>query len=253
MDALQFENNTCKSVAYEDLSNEFQSLYPTVVRAYQLIGMMYNRLTLIDGFGHREAFKKIYEDHKHLSGFSSRNLRRYLPQDNPNVPHRVRTSRPNSSGTEIIRHPESNNNKNQSKIEAQAIELHNDNNITRENAGNERIKELEEELKQLNQELENKRAENAGLSTNVGSLERKVAVLDKKNENDVFSSTQEDIINFELAFEWIPVFDYMNELYKKGLTSKVWFSGAINRKTGKVIASYVGRRLKPAEKHSNDR
>jgi hypothetical protein len=33
-------------------------------------------------------------DHKHLPGFSDRNVRRYLSSHNPNIPRQVRTARP---------------------------------------------------------------------------------------------------------------------------------------------------------------
>ncbi|GEM_PF-1552191 len=256
MNIYQTENkNNYESKTYEELSKEFQSLYPTAVKAFQLIRMMYNRLTHIDRLNHKEAFRKICEDHKYLSGFSPRNLRRYLPQDNPNVPHRIRTSRPNSSGSEIggDTDAEFSNIKSQNKIEAkEVIETHNDNNNqTDENDGNSRIKKLEEELKQLTHELENKRAENAGLLVNIENLERKVDMLPKRNGDDVNSSpADENIINFEVAFKWIPVFEYMNKLFKAGLTSKVWFSGTIDRQSGTVISVYTGRRQELAENDS---
>ena len=46
---------------------------------------MYNRLTLVDRLSHKEAMLKIANDHKHLPGFSDRNVRRYLPSHNPNI------------------------------------------------------------------------------------------------------------------------------------------------------------------------
>ena len=61
---------------------------------------MYNRLTLVDNLSHREALAKIYDDHKHLSGFSRRNIRRNLPLDNVTVPRRIRPSWPKNSITE---------------------------------------------------------------------------------------------------------------------------------------------------------
>jgi hypothetical protein len=62
---------------------------PSAYRAIQLIAMMYNRLTLVDKLSHKEAKAKIYKDHKHLPGFSSRNIRRSLTSlDNPSIPHR---------------------------------------------------------------------------------------------------------------------------------------------------------------------
>jgi hypothetical protein len=80
-----------KYKSYEELSQEFQQAVP---RAFELIPQMYNRLTLVD------ALAKIRNDHNHLSGFTERNIRRYLPANNPNIPRRVRTSRPKNSATE---------------------------------------------------------------------------------------------------------------------------------------------------------
>jgi hypothetical protein len=94
-------NNTeYEKRSYEDLSLEFQRLYPSVIRAFELIPLMYNRLTLVDKLSHKQAFDKICDDHKHLSGFSERNIRRYLPSDNPVTPRRVRPSCPKNSLTE---------------------------------------------------------------------------------------------------------------------------------------------------------
>jgi hypothetical protein len=61
---------------------------------------MYNRLTLVDKLSHREACTKICDDHKHLSGFSQRNIRKYLPLDNPVTPRRVRPTCPKNSCVE---------------------------------------------------------------------------------------------------------------------------------------------------------
>jgi hypothetical protein len=44
---------------------------------------------------------KIRNDHDHLPGFTERNIRRYLPANNRNIPRRVRTSRPKISTTEM--------------------------------------------------------------------------------------------------------------------------------------------------------
>jgi len=62
---------------------------------------MYNRLTLIDNLSHKAAFTRMCEDHKGLPGFSGRNIRRYLPTDNPNIPRRVRTPRPKTSPAKL--------------------------------------------------------------------------------------------------------------------------------------------------------
>jgi hypothetical protein len=50
---------------------------------------------------HKESVTKIHNDHHHLSGFTERNICRYLPGDNPNIPRRIRTSCPKNSITEI--------------------------------------------------------------------------------------------------------------------------------------------------------
>ena len=83
----------------------FKNYTPQVVRAYQLIPQMYNRLTIVDRLSHKEAMLKIANDHKHLLGFSDRNVRRYLPSYNPNIPRRVRTPRPKNSATISVDNP----------------------------------------------------------------------------------------------------------------------------------------------------
>jgi hypothetical protein len=88
-------------LTYEELSTEFKRLYPIISKAFQLIGLMYNRLTREHNLSHKEAVSKIYEDHKNLQGFSQRNIRRSLMSlSNPSIPHRtrrkIRPSWPNS-------------------------------------------------------------------------------------------------------------------------------------------------------------
>jgi hypothetical protein len=90
-----------KKHTYDDLSSEFQRVYPSAVRALQLIVIMYNRLTKVEKLSHRVAIAKIYKDHKHLPGFSRRNICRNLPLDNPSVPRRIRPSWPKNSDTEV--------------------------------------------------------------------------------------------------------------------------------------------------------
>src|SRR2546425_4041540 len=95
------EKNEYEQRTYQELSLEFGELYPAAARAFELIPLMYNRLTLVDGLTHKDAVERIYNDHHHLTGFTERNIRRYLPTDNPNLPRRVRTSCPKNSITEI--------------------------------------------------------------------------------------------------------------------------------------------------------
>jgi hypothetical protein len=92
--AISSTEDIMPGLTYGELSMEFKKLYPMVSRAFHLIVLMYSRLTIDDKLSHKEAISKIYEDHKHLQGFSQRNIRRSLMSlDNPNVPHR--TSRKN--------------------------------------------------------------------------------------------------------------------------------------------------------------
>src|SRR5919108_257881 len=99
---LDFVSKFCKEGEHNDCGMlwsgpEFQKLHSSAVRAYQLITLMYNRLTLIEKFSHKEAITKIQNDHKHLAGFSKRNIRRSLPLDNPYVPRRARPRWPKNS------------------------------------------------------------------------------------------------------------------------------------------------------------
>ena len=89
-----FSEDEYRTRTYGELSMEFQKLYPQAVRAYQLIPEMYNCLTFVDRLSHKEAILKMANDHKHLSRFSDRNVRRYLSSHNPNIPRQVRTPRP---------------------------------------------------------------------------------------------------------------------------------------------------------------
>jgi hypothetical protein len=92
-------NDANSSASYSELSRQFKEIYPTVVHAYRLISEMYNRLTLVDNFSHKEAITKIFNDHRELPGFSKRNIYRALPQDNPSIPRRVVPKRHKSSDT----------------------------------------------------------------------------------------------------------------------------------------------------------
>ena len=80
---------------------EFQQLYPSAFRAFQLIPLMYNRLTLIDKKSHTEAWRQIHQDHQHLPGFSRRNIYRLLPSDNPKAQRRVVPSRHKPTCTKL--------------------------------------------------------------------------------------------------------------------------------------------------------
>ncbi|PWU82776.1 MAG: hypothetical protein DLM72_00055 [Candidatus Nitrosopolaris wilkensis] len=71
----EYNMNEYEHRTYEDLSQEFMELYPAAARAFKLIPMMYNRLTLVEEMTHKEAVEKIYKDPHQLSGFTERNIR----------------------------------------------------------------------------------------------------------------------------------------------------------------------------------
>jgi hypothetical protein len=148
-----------QSRTYEDLSNEFQNLYPNAIRAFQLIPAMYNRLTLVDNLSHKAALTKIQYDHKKLNGFSTRNMYRYLPSDNPYIPKRVMTPRLKISNTKNDATVKF------SKVEQPARMV--DVIVQRQNekGGKDRIQELENDLKQRDHDLKDKKSQNAGLSS----------------------------------------------------------------------------------------
>ncbi len=91
--------NSFQNRTYDELSIEFRQLYPAALRAFQLIPLMYNRLTLVDSLTHKVALRKIYDDHKDLPGFSRRNIYRSLPKDNPCIPRKIVPERHKTSST----------------------------------------------------------------------------------------------------------------------------------------------------------
>jgi hypothetical protein len=111
------DNFTYKNKTYDQLSEEFTRRCTAAYYAFQLIPEMYARLTLVDKLKHKPAITKIREDHKDLPGFSGRNIRRYLPTDNPNVPRRIRSRRPKSSNTESYDAPGLSNTKSEDLVE----------------------------------------------------------------------------------------------------------------------------------------
>ena len=81
---------------FEELRAELLYHLPHVYRAIQLVPIIYDRLTLIDGRSHKEAFFEICKIFAQVRrnfpeerGLSDRNLYRYLPEDNPHVPRRT--------------------------------------------------------------------------------------------------------------------------------------------------------------------
>jgi hypothetical protein len=208
------------SQSYEELSKEFQQLYPIAYRAIQLIPMMYNRLTLVDKLSDKKAKAKIYEDHKHLPGFSLRNIRRSLTSlDNPNISHRIRPHWPKSSNTATNNGSDLSTTKLISEEDIKP-KIVNDDDTARSN-------ELEQTIRsQLRkQALSGTMAENQRNQNN--QLTQSVAIP--------------NVHNFEFYIPWEQHRQYVEGIYRSGRPLKIWFNGKIDGDTGKVIAVYTGK------------
>jgi hypothetical protein len=227
---------------YDDLSSEFQTLLPFAVRASKLIALMYNRLTLVENFSHKEAVTKIHDDHKHLAGFSNRNIRRSLPLDNPNVPRRVRPQWPKNSQTEDNVPLELNN-----TIEGQGknpkISLTYDNTDVRSKKTNVNLaikpsSQSAECSSCIELSLENRELKEA--------LEKSSKLITADNVTCISAvSTIENhnVLDFEFYLRKQEILDYLEEPYLslKDGDLKIWFNGKIDKKYASVISAKIGR------------
>jgi hypothetical protein len=191
-----------RSKSYEELSKELQK---AVSRAFELIPQMYNRLTLVDGLTHNDAFAKIHNDHAHLHGFTERNIRRYLPPNNPNIPRRVRTPRPKNSITKTFKGTVFSDTK------------HNDDQDCQEPSENQK---LEEEQKRV-----------SAMPTSTTIFTTTLNKVDLGADN---------IQNYEAS---LPCRDIQREItaLRKNGKSEVWFAITINASKGEMISFKTGR------------
>jgi hypothetical protein len=234
--AISQSNNSdeYKHKSYEELSKEFQEVYPAAVRAFVLIPQMYNRLTLIDNLTHKDALTKIRNDHDHLLGFTERNIRRYLPANNPNIPRRVRTSCPKNSATETcvgIFFSDTIH-----KIERQSIS----NPVVQDISSDQTIQiegvtsrsQIESDFGECSpcQELE----EQLKKPTNLSRVDTIARAVNKSNKADLKTS----VVNFEIPLP--PLHRYIASQRKKG-KDEAWFTITINAITGKLISIKTGR------------
>jgi hypothetical protein len=234
-DNLPAVNKEYQGRTYEDLSSEFQKLYPSAVRAFELIALMYNRLTLVENLRHKEAVAKIENDHKHLAGFSKRNISRSLPLDNPKVPRRVRPQWRKNSDTE------SNTHSKLSYIEqgqGENAKLLADNNAKAKKADANLYGHSSEcpscvELSRENHELKEVLEKNGQLTT-ANNIARAASASINENHN---------VLEFEFYLLKQEILDYLGEpyLWLKDGDSKVWFSCKVDRKNGRVISAKPGR------------
>jgi uncharacterized coiled-coil protein SlyX len=257
--AIEYSEGSYEDRRYEELSKEFQEKWPTAARAFKLVALMYNRLTKVDEYTHKAAINKINNDHAHLPGFSKRNIRRYLPADNPNVPHRVRTPRPKTSITENDSGEKFSN----SGLDEQGYGSK-DGNIdsavgsSSQGAGDEKdhkpregrkqlptipegndcpnCQELRDKIKQLEEELEYLNAQVQARQEDE-EFDRGESLA---NDDEVKKSRQP--IDFEFCLKLRGVRKYAASRFREaGDNADVWFNGTIDPKTQEVVAAYVGK------------
>ncbi|MFY9869760.1 MAG: hypothetical protein WAK17_08590 [Candidatus Nitrosopolaris sp.] len=247
--------NEYKYKSYEELSQEFQKVYPAATRAFVLIPQMYNRLTLVDGLTHKEALVKIHNDHNHLPGFTERNIRRYLPANNPNIPKRVRTSCPKNSITEtsdrtLFSDTKHNDNANiDRKFERQSIGNFVVDDISSDLSETpDKIIQIEDATGRhvksgLGEFSENQKLEAQKETTTLSTSNTTITAASSSLSSNISNKTGLEagkILNFEVSVPSRDMQRYITALRKKG-KNEVWLTITINSSTGKVISVKTGR------------
>ena len=255
--AIESSEGSYEDRPYEELSKEFQEKWPTAVRAFELIPLMYNRLTKVDEYTHKAAMNKINNDHAHLPGFSKRNIRRYLPADNPNVPHRIRTPRPKNSITEN----DSGEKFSDSGLDEQGYGSK-DSNIdsaggsSSHDAGDEKDHKPREGHEQLPTIPEGNDCPNCQeLRDKIKGLEEELEYLNTQvqarqedeefhRESFAYNSESKNYrpLDFEFCLKLRDLRKYAASRFREaGDNADVWFNGTIDPKTQEVVAAYVGK------------
>jgi hypothetical protein len=232
---------------YEELSLEFKTLYPTVSRAFQLISLMYDRLTMEDKFSHKEAISKIYEDHKHLQGFSQRNIRRSLMSlENPNIPHRIsrkiRPSWPNSVDLRSsidVDDQKSTDPSSKTQVTGQNHELAND------LPGHTECYNCSVLLLQA-QKLEKERSKvlegyDQALQIIKEQGQKIIELQDAKSCRNQPVTNNNDILEEEIALRFEPLRQAMASAFRLK-ENKFWLTIRFSRNTGSIIAVYTCRK-----------
>jgi hypothetical protein len=221
-DNLSAINKEYQNRTYDDLSSEFQKEYPSAVRAYQLTALMYNRLTLVENFSHKNAIAKIHNDHKHLAGFSKRNISRSLPLDNPNVQRRVKPKWRKNSLTGA-------NEPQKSSITIQGQ------NLAAKPSGQSAECSSCIELSLENRELKEALDKTSQLITADHVAYASSASINETNKNNT--------LEFEFHLRKQEILDYLGEPYLslKDGDLKIWFHGKIHTKNRHVISAKLGR------------
>lgn len=216
--AQEFEKKT-----YQELSKEFCDLYQSVKRAFEIVPLMYNRLTLVDGLLHKEALAKIANDHKHLSGFTARNVYRYLPAENPKIPRRVVT--PRHKNSPVVQNP----NETFSHIE------HETKSTFGNNDGNYQMSTI------------NEGSETDGLQDTQKPADYKQTTnMETENLSNQLQQESKETAH-QIEFDFLMLFEdlrsAMEKLYSvtKGI-GNVMFRGTLNTNTGVVNIFFCGNR-----------
>ena len=238
---------------YEDISREFQALFPSAMRAFQLIPLMYHRLTFVDKFSHSEAVQKIHNDHHHIPGFSRRSITRYLPTDSPMVPHRVRPSWPKNSDTQTDGDVKLSNDEPYEKdVENESPAITNSrfpnkpesSTIASENLELAGVQRIEDEKQQL--------AEQVSILQELHIRDRaKIKDLEEVVSNGSFATAEQVIsrknttaenINFEFPLYIEDIQQHVSSIAGEGEpVDRLWISGSVNKGTGKVVDIHFGR------------
>ena len=245
-DNLPAISNEYQNRTYDELSSEFQKLLPSVVRASELIGIMYNRLTLVENFSHKEAVTKIHHDHKHLAGFSNRNICRSLPLDNLNVPRRVRPRWPKNSNIEVNEPSKLSNTTQEQDRKLKYDADKNSTNFTKAVSSSAGLKQPYNSLKECSgcKELYIANLELKEALQNTNQLTTADKVVAAAAASSDYSYNKEcEILDFEFHLLKQQILDHIGQPYVwiKDGDLKVWFSGTIDRKSGCVISAKPGR------------
>ena len=222
------------------------------MRAFQLIPLMYNRLTLVDNLSHKDAIKKIRDDHLHLEGFSPRSIRRNLPVDNPVVSHRVRPPWPKKSVThnESIEkssvneqyEDDSNDKVDKSIARPSALDTaeisiaHNVNTahaLTREDEKQESFSSVTDLQELPNQDRDK-----------IKELDNRISNASSITAEEVVSAMNASVDNVDFEFSLLieEIQQHISSVASDGeLPDRLWVNGSVNKVTGKVIEIQLGR------------
>ncbi len=207
---------------------------------------MYNRLTLVDGLTHKDALAKIRNDHYHLPGFTQRNIRRYLPANNPNIPRRIRTSCPKNSVTETrvgtsfsdTKHNDERNINH--KIGGESINNHvvkdisSDRTVQIEDVTSKRQIKSDSGERPRCQELK----EALKKATNLSTVDTITTAANNSGKADL-KTTSKFLSEFSLPSR--ELHRYVASQRKKG-KNEVWLTVKINASTGEILYFKTGRR-----------